>query len=161
MLTAFLKTAFVPFENCSFKAGASEFYIPEYRHFEGRYTLTVEDILENRDFPTKVVMAQGAIDGEKFVSANISEEYTYILGNPVVYSIPLECFITKNYDNMLMVGKKASFTSLASTSAGRMAVSITSGEAMGITAAYCYLNDLTQQRYAKLVKKQKWNIRSC
>lgn len=106
MLTAFLKTAFVPFENCSFKAGASEFYIPEYRHFEGRYTLTVEDILENRDFPTKVVMAQGAIDGEKFVSANISEEYTYILGNPVVYSIPLECFITKNYDNMLMVGKK-------------------------------------------------------
>lgn len=155
MLTAFLKTAFVPFENCSFKAGASEFYIPEYRHFEGRYTLTVEDILENRDFPTKVVMAQGAIDGEKFVSANISEEYTYILGNPVVYSIPLECFITKNYDNMLMVGKKASFTSLASTSAGRMAVSITSGEAMGITAAYCYLNDLTPAEICQASEKTK------
>lgn len=143
MLTAFLKTAFVPFEHCTFKAGASEFYIPEYRHFEGRYTLTVEDILENRDFPTKVVMAQGTIDAEKFVSANISEEYTYILGNPVVYSIPLECFISKNYDNMLMVGKKASFSSLAATSAGRGAVSITSGEAIGITAVYCYLNDLT------------------
>jgi len=143
MLTAFLKTAFVPFENCSFKTGPSNFYFPEYRHFEGRYMLTVEDILENRNFRTKAVMASGAVDAEKFINAEISENFTYILGNPVVYSIPLECFISKNYDNLMMVGKKASFSSLASTSAGRLPVSITSGEAMGVTAAYCYLNDMT------------------
>lgn len=143
MLTAFLKTAFVPFENCSFKAGPANFYIPEYRHFEGRYMLTVEDILENRNFRTKVVMASGAVDAEKFISAEMSEEFTYILGNPVVYSIPLECFISKNYDNLLMAGRKASFSSLAATSAGRLPVSITGGEALGVTAAYCYLNDMT------------------
>jgi hypothetical protein len=143
MLTAFLKTAFVPFENCSFKTGPAGFYIPEYRHFEGRYTLTVEDILENRNFPTKIVMATGPIDADKFISAELSEEYTYILGNPVVYSIPLECFISKNYDNLLMAGRKASFSSLAATSAGRMPVSITAGHALGVTAAYCYINDVT------------------
>lgn len=143
MLTAFLKTAFVPFENCEFKTGPSGFYIPEYRHFEGRYTLTVEDILENRNFPTKIVMASGPVDAEKFISAEISEDYTYILGNPEVYSIPLECFIPKKYDNLMMAGKKASFSSLASTSAGRMTVSITAGQALGVTAAYCSLNNMT------------------
>lgn len=142
-LTAFLQYVFVPFQNCTFRTGPSEFYIPEYRHYEGRYRLTVEDILENRDFPDKVIMASAPVDAEKFVSADLSEEYTYIMGNPEVYSIPLDCFIAKNLDNLLMVGKKASFSSLAATSAGRMAVNITSGEAMGITAGWCYLNDMT------------------
>lgn len=163
-LTEFLKKAFIPFENCSFKTGPENFYIPEYRHFEGRYTLTVEDILENRNFPTKIVMASGPVDAEKFLSTDISDEYTYILGNPVVYSIPLECFISRNYDNLLMAGKKASFSSLASTSAGRMPVSITSGQALGVTAVYCALNDITPAElceaddkvikdYQKLLKK--------
>jgi len=143
LLTAYLKYAFVPFENCTFKTGPASFYIPEYRHFEGVYRLTVEDILENRDFPTKAVLASAPVDAEKFVSPDFSEEYTYIIGNPKIYSIPLECFISKNYSNLLMVGKKASFSSLASSSSGRLPVSVSSGEAMGITAAYCYLNDLT------------------
>ncbi|NLG88291.1 MAG: FAD-dependent oxidoreductase [Clostridiaceae bacterium] len=163
-LTAFLQYTFVPFENSSFVAGASSFYIPEYRHFSGRYRLTVEDVLENRNFRTKIVLASAPIDGEKFVSPEFSEEYSYIIGSPKVYSIPLECFIAQNYDNLMMVGKKASFSSLASTSAGRMPVSITSGNALGITAAYCYLNSLTPvelagssdeilQEYQKLLKR--------
>lgn len=143
MLTVFLQVLFVPFENCTFRTGPSRFYIPEYRHYEGRYRLKVEDILENRDFPDKVVMASAPVDAEKFVSAQMSEEYSYIMGNPTVYSIPLGCFISKNLDNLLMVGKKASFSSLASSSAGRMSVNITAGEAMGVTAAWCYLNDMT------------------
>lgn len=143
MLTAYLKVAFVPFEKCSFKTGATEFYIPEYRHFSGRYRLTVEDILENRNFVSKVVMASAPVDAEKFVGSRFSEEYTYILGNPKAYSIPLECFISQNLDNLMMVGKKSSFSSLAATSAGRMEVSISCGQAMGVTAAYCYLNDIT------------------
>lgn len=143
LLTSFLQYAFIPFQNSTFTAGPSRFYIPEYKHFEGRYMLKVEDILENRDFPSKVVLASAPVDAEKFVSAALPEEYTYIMGKPVVYSIPLECFISKNLDNLMMVGKKASFSSLAATSAGRMAVNITGGEAMGVTAAFCYLNDLT------------------
>lgn len=164
MLTAFLQYVFVPFEECTFKTGAEKFYIPEYRHYEGRYRLRVEDILENRDFPNKVVLASAPVDAEKFVNAELSEEYTYIMGAPDLYSIPLDCFITGNIDNLLMVGKKASFSSLAATSAGRMAVSITSGEAMGITAAYCYLNNLspaelseapgeTMKEYQSLLKR--------
>jgi hypothetical protein len=143
LLTAFLRYAFIPFADCTFKTGPAKFHIPEYRHFQGKYRLRVEDILENRDFRNKIVMASAPVDGEKFVSSELSEEYSYIIGNPTVYSIPLDCFISVNLDNLLMVGKKASYSSLAATSAGRMAVSITSGEALGITAAYCYLNDLT------------------
>jgi len=148
-LTAFLQYAFVPFENCSFRTGPTSFHIPEYRHFEGVYKLTVEDILENRSFPTKVVLASAPVDAQKFVSTEISDDYTYILGSPKIYSIPLECFISKNYSNMLMVGKKASYSSLAATSAGRLPVSVSSGEAMGVTAAYCYLNDITPLELSK------------
>ncbi len=153
LLTAFMQYAFVPFEGSTFKTGATSFYIPEYRHYEGVYRLTVEDILENKDFPTKVVMASAPVDAEKFVSSGISEEYTYILGNPHIYSIPLECFISKDLDNMIMVGKKASFSSLASTSSGRLPVSVSSGEAMGITAAYCYLNDITPLELSRASKR--------
>lgn len=148
-LTAFLKFAFVPFEDCVYKSGPNFFHIPEYRHFEGLYRLKAEDILENRNFPLKVVLASAPVDAEKFVSAELSEDYTYIIGNPKIYSIPLECFICKTLDNMLMVGKKASFSSLAATSAGRLPVSVSGGEAVGLTAAYCYINDLTPLELSK------------
>lgn len=138
-LAAYLKTALVPFSECRIEAVAEELFIPEYRHYQGRYTLTVADILENRDFDLKITLASAPVDAGKFVGNGLN----YIITDPKVYAIPLECIIPVNLDNVLMPGAKASFASLASTSAGYIPTRITMGESAGLTAAWCFMNGNT------------------
>ncbi|SHJ07949.1 FAD-dependent oxidoreductase [Thermoclostridium caenicola] len=139
LLTAYLKNVLVPFAECTFEAAADELFIPEYRHYAGRYTLTVADILENRDFADKIVLASAPVDAGKFVGNGLS----YIITDPNVYAIPLGCIIPVNVDNVLMPGAKASFKSLAATSAGHIPIRITMGESAGLTAAWSFLNNRT------------------
>lgn len=139
MLTAFLKTVVTAFKDCSYKSGPESLFIPEYRHFEGRYRLTVSDILENRNFRDKIALSSESVDAGKFVDKNIE----YIVGKPKVYSIPLGSIIPSNLDNVLMTGSKASYASLASTSAGCISTRITVGESAGLVAAYSFINDIT------------------
>lgn len=139
LLTAYLKTALVPFADCTFGAAPDELFIPEYRHYAGRYTLTVEDILENRDFSGKIALASAPVDAGKFVGNG----YSYTITNPNVYAIPLACIIPANLDNVLMPGAKASFKSLAATSAGYIPTRITMGESAGLTAAWSFLGHIT------------------
>ncbi len=138
MLTSYLKNLVIAFKDCTYKEGSENFFIPEYRHFEGRYLLTVKDILENRDFKDKIALCSEAVDAGKFVNRNIE----YIVAKPNVYSIPLGSVIPSNLDNVFMTGAKASFTSLASTSAGSIPTRITVGEAAGLIATYSFLNDI-------------------
>lgn len=139
MLTAYLKTALVPFSECRIAEVPDELFIPEYRHYEGRYTLTVTDILENRDFAGKIALASSPVDAGKFVGNGLS----YIITDPKVYAIPLGCIVPVNLDNVLMPGAKASFRSLAATSAGSIPTRITMGEASGLTAAWSFLSQKT------------------
>ena len=132
LLTAFLKNTLVSFKDCTYKAGPESFFIPEYRHYEGRYRLTVTDILENRDFKDKVGLCSQEVDASKFTNDNTK----YIVIKPHVYSIPLGSLVPINLDNVLMLGAKAGFTSLASTSAGSIPTRITIGEAAGLVSAY-------------------------
>jgi len=137
-LTAYLKSSLTPFSDCRIEAVADELFIPEYRHYEGRYTLTVADILENRDFKNKIALASSPADAGKFVGNGLS----YVITDPKVYAIPLGCIIPVNLDNVLMPGAKASFASLAATSAGSIPTRITMGQAAGLTAAWCYMGGI-------------------
>lgn len=139
LLTAYLKNVLVPFAESTFAAAPEELFIPEYRHYAGRYTLTVADILENRDFAGKIALASSPVDAGKFVGNGLS----YIITDPNVYAIPLGCIIPVNVDNVLMPGAKASFKSLAATSAGHIPIRITMGESAGLTAAWSFLNNRT------------------
>lgn len=139
LLIAYLKTALVPFGECRIEEVPDKLFIPEYRHYEGRYTLTVSDILENRDFTAKIALASSPVDAGKFVGNRLS----YVIADPKVYAIPLGCIIPVNLDNVLMPGAKASFRSLAATSAGYIPTRITMGEASGLTAAWSFLSQKT------------------
>ena len=89
LLIAYLKTALVPFGECRIEEVPDKLFIPEYRHYEGRYTLTVSDILENRDFTAKIALASSPVDAGKFVGNRLS----YVIADPKVYAIPLGCII--------------------------------------------------------------------
>ena len=139
LLTAFLKNTLVSFKDCIYKSGPESFFVPEYRHYEGRYRLTVADILENRNFKDKVGLCSQEVDASKFTSDNEK----YIVLKPNVYSIPLGSLVPVNLDNVLMLGSKAGFTSLASTSAGSIPTRITVGEAAGLVSAFSTIRSIS------------------
>lgn len=139
MLTAFLKNILVSFKDCTYKEGPESFYIPEYKHYKGRYTLTVADILENKDFKDKVGLVSQAVDASKFISNNTK----YIITKPNVYAIPLGSIVPVNLQNVLMLGSKAGFTSLAATSSGSIPTRITVGEAAGLVSAFSMIRNIT------------------
>lgn len=149
MLTSFLKNTLIAFKNCTYKEGPDSFYIPEYKHFKGRYTLLVADILENRDFQDKIALASQEVDASKFINTNIR----YIVTKPHVYSIPLGSIIPENLQNVFMLGSKAGFTSLAATSAGSIPTRITVGEAAGLVSAYSLVRDTPPAQLLDLTDK--------
>lgn len=149
MLTAFLKNVMTAFKECTYKEGPERFFIPENRHFESRYTLTVADIMENRNFPDKVALCSQEVDASKFVD----KEIEYIVLKPNVYSIPLGSIIPIDLDNVMMLGSKAGFTSLAATSAGSIPTRITVGEAAGLVSVYSTVRDMTPADLLELPEK--------
>ncbi len=151
MLTAFLKNVMVAFKDSQYKESPEAFFIPEYRHFEGRYRLRVSDILENKDFNNKIALCAAAVDAGKYVDKSIE----YIVAKPHVYAIPLESIIPSNLKNVMMIGAKASFTSLAATSAGNMPTQITLGESAGLVAAYSFVNNTSPADMLKLPDEQR------
>ena len=79
------------------------------------------------------------MDASKFTKDNLE----YIVVSPHVYSIPLGSIIPVNLENVLMTGAKASFSSLAATSAGTIPARITVGESAGLVSAYSFLNQIS------------------
>jgi len=139
MLTAYLKNVVSAFRDCKYKEGPADLFIPEYLHYEGRYTLTVADIMENRSFEDGIALCSEKVDASKFTKDNLE----YIVVSPHVYSIPLGSIIPVNLENVLMTGAKASFSSLAATSAGTIPARITVGESAGLVSAYSFLNQIS------------------
>lgn len=137
-LAAFLSERFSDFKGSKFSRAAEKLYIPEYRHFNGEYLLSVNDLIENKDFETRIALGSKAVDAGKFVQGS-----SYYVGKPVQYSIPLGCIIPLKVENILMVGSKASYSSLASTSAGNPSTSISTGEAAGAIAVYSITKSMT------------------
>ena len=145
LLTAYLKNTMVAFEGCTYKTGPEELFIPEYRHFEGKYKLKVSDIFENKNFNDKIALCSKEVEAGKFINQSIE----YIVTKPNVYAIPLGCIIPSNLDNVMMVGSKASFSSLASTSAGSLPTRITLGEAAGLVSAYSSINKISPYKLSE------------
>ena len=133
-LADFLSAKFPQFKDWKFSKPAKAFHIRETRHFAGLYQLSVNDVLENKYFDDTVAMGSYPIQTGKFVSKG-----TYLAGKPSQYGIPLGCLVPADIGNLLMVGSKASYSSLAASSAGAIGTGIATGEASGVVAVYSIL----------------------
>lgn len=116
----------------AFLAGtAPELYVRETRHLKGLYRLTIDDILEHRDFWDKIALGSYPVD----VQATAMDDWGAVVGNPAMYSIPLRCLVPGELTNLLVVGRGASYDSLAHGSARVVPVGMAAGEAAGVAAA--------------------------
>ena len=152
----FMKTNLDGFKSVKLVRTADELYIRETRHMLGQYRLSVDDVLENRDFPDKIGFGSYPID----VQAAPGQP-DFIVGNPAQYSIPFRSIVPKEINNLLVASKSSSYESLAHGSARVVPVGMVIGEAAGVSAAYAnkkninFITMATQKDFSHVKAVQK------
>lgn len=136
-IVPYVRENFVGFEDVELVKTASQLYVRESRHIIGEYQLTVDDVLENRDQWDKIAIGAYPVD----VQPTAAQTYGTVIGSPDRYAIPFRCLVPLEVDGMLVVGRSASYMSLAAGSARVIPFGMAEGEAAGVAAAYSLQND--------------------
>ena len=141
------------FKNAYLVGVADELYIRETRHIVGEYTLLATDVIGNRTFVDRIAMSSYPVD----IQATSKSNTGYVIGDPIQYSIPLGCVIPKVIDNLFIVSKAASYSSVAAGSARVVPTGMAVAEASGITAVYSITKNVTPREL--LSKNNRSKIR--
>ncbi|MDI6600208.1 MAG: FAD-dependent oxidoreductase [Thermoanaerobacteraceae bacterium] len=135
-------------ENASLAGVMDDLYVRESRHIIGEYRLTLDDVLENRYFKDAVVLGSYPVDIQSFGP----DSYGLVMGKPAVYAIPFRCLVPKKIDNLLVVGRSASYDSLAAGSARVVPVGMGEGQAAGAAAKISIDKNMTFREMAYDIK---------
>jgi len=119
------------FEKAALAGTASQLYVRETRHFIGEYLLSIDDVLENRDQWDKIAIGSYPAD----VQPSVEQPFGTVIGNPDRYAVPFRCLVPTRVENLLIVGRSASFSSLAASSARVLPLGMVCGQAAGVAAA--------------------------
>lgn len=134
----YVRENFVGFEHVELVGTAEQLYIRESRHIIGEYQLTIDDVLENRDQWDKIAIVAYPAD----IQPTAGQTYGTVIGSPDRYAIPFRSIVPLNVENMLVIGRSASYTSLAAGSARVIPVGMAEGEAAGVASAYSLYHDI-------------------
>jgi len=142
---------FVPgYENCFIISSASLIGVRETRHFNGKYTLTEQDIMEAKLFEDYVVKDAyfnfdvHNITGSGLDKTGVQKHFSQEAG----YSIPYGCLLPEKKENLLLCGRNISGTHIAHSNFRAMPICVGTGEAAGTAAAIaveqnCALTDIS------------------
>ena len=144
-LIPYIRQNFTGFEKAELAATASRLYVRETRHFIGEYQLGIDDVLGNRDQWDKIAIGGYPAD----VQPSLEQPFGTVIGNPDRYAIPFRCLIPLNADNLLIVGRSASYTSLAASSARVLPLGMVVGQAAGAAAAQSVREDMDFRRMSR------------
>ncbi len=106
---------------------APELYVRESRHFITEYIVTIDDVMEHRDFISKIALGSYPVD----LQGTAPGEDVIILGNPALYSIPLEATVPKGLDNIFIVSRSAGYDALAHGSTRVVPIGMSVAEGVG------------------------------
>jgi hypothetical protein len=129
-IVEFLKKTFPEFSNVELDGVAPELYVRETRHLIGEYRLSIVDLLENKDQWDRI--AFGAYESDIQPVAP-SDNGTVVL-DPIKYAIPFRSIVPQKVDGLLVVGRAASYDTLAHGSARVVPNGMAEGEAAGAAA---------------------------
>ncbi|GAB6179359.1 FAD-dependent oxidoreductase [Desulfotomaculum defluvii] len=129
-IVQYIKQHIPGFADIELAKTAPELYVRETRHIQGLYRLTVDDVLENRDFQDVIAYGSYPID----IQATDPHFKGNVIGTPAGYAIPFRCLVPQAVENLLVVGRAASFDSLAHGSARVIPVGMATGQAAGVAA---------------------------
>ncbi len=143
-IVAYLNQHVPGFGSAFLATTAPELYVRETRHIQGLYRLTVDDVLENRDFSDRIAFGSYPID----IQATDAAFKGNVIGVPIQYAIPFRCIVPQRVENLLVVGRSASFDSLPHGSARVIPVGMATGQAAGTAAAVSLDTNSTFQAMA-------------
>jgi len=143
------------FEKAQLDGTADELYIRETRHIKGYYTLDINDVVFNRDFYDRIAIGSYPVD----VQATSPEDVGFVYGKPVEYAVPFRCIVPEKVENLLVVGRSASYSHLAAGSARTIPIGMAEGDAAGVGSAYSIAKDKSFEDIAKSEEDIK-NIQS-
>ena len=138
-IVPYVREHFIGFEDVQLVGTASQLYIRESRHIIGEYQLTIDDVLENRDQWDKIAIVAYPAD----IQPTAGQTYGTVIGSPDRYAIPFRSIVPLEVENMLVIGRSASYTSLAAGSARVIPVGMAEGEAAGVASAYSLNNAIS------------------
>jgi hypothetical protein len=124
----YINENFPGFERAVLKSVGEELYVRESRHFITEYILSIDDVLENRNFDDQIAVASYPVD----VQPAAPGDYGNIVGNPDRYGIPYRSLLPINFNNLLLAGKHAGYSSLAAGSARVIPIGMVTGEAAAL-----------------------------
>ncbi|MDF2984971.1 MAG: hypothetical protein K0R50_481 [Eubacterium sp.] len=135
-LYGFIKLNLEEFKNSTGMTVANEFIMSSPYHFDGRYHLTLSDVLTGKRFTDRISSAS------RPVTFTMDDGNRYVLCNPKTFYIPLNSIIPEGLDNVLMTGDKISASSLVQTAASSNSSIAGTGLATGIISAYSISKDM-------------------
>ena len=148
-LVSHLKKKMPGFANAYVIDHASFPGIRETRRIMGLYQLTVQDIMEGREFDDCIARNSFPVDvhGPK----SNPEGYRWIVpGGKGYYDIPLRCIMAKGKAGLFMAGRCISTTHDAHGSTRTMPCCIATGQAAGIGAALYHSNIMLEELKKKV-----------
>ena len=83
------------------------------------------------------------------IQPTASQRYGTVIGAPDRYAIPFRCLVPLRVENMLVVGRSASYTSLAAGSARVIPIGMACAEGAGVAAAYSVKNNISFRNMTK------------
>ncbi len=141
----FIREHLPGFENAELGRLAPEWYIRETRHMKGLYRLTLNDVLGNKDFEDRIGFGSYPVDIQAFSPTELG----YVVGKPIQYAVPFRSIVPEKMDNLLVVGRAASFDSLAHGSARVVPVGMATGQAAGVASALAIEGELSFREIAE------------
>lgn len=109
----------------------------ESRRFNGLYTLTQRDIIEQRQHYDAVSYGGWAIDLHPADGVYADGAGCHQWHSKGVYQIPYRCYVTPDLDNMFLGGRIISVSHVANGSTRVMCTGALGGEVIGRAAAIC------------------------
>ncbi len=129
MMLTYIHDNFPELKGLALGPMAPELYIRETRHLIGEYRLSMIDLLEQRDHWDAIAYGSYPIDIQSTSSAKTDRGAVVMA--PKQYAVPLRTLIPQNVDGLLVVGRSASFDTLAHGSARVVTLGMATGEAAG------------------------------
>ncbi len=129
-----LKGYFPGFENCYLIDSPPKIGRRESRRIVGKYTMTAQDVLSQRQFEDVIAQACYQIDihGPKDATFQIEK-----LPPHTHYDIPYRCLVPQRVENLLVAGRCISATHEALGAVRVQPICMATGQAAGTAAALC------------------------
>ncbi|MEK3885417.1 FAD-dependent oxidoreductase [Paenibacillus sp. PL2-23] len=130
LIVDYLRRTYKELANVEYAGVAEELYVRETRHIQGEYRLTAADVLDNRDFWDAIAYGSYEVDIQRM---NHTDRGAIVMA-PEQYGVPFRSLVPLAVDNLLVVGRAASFDSIPHGSARVIPLGMATGEAAGAAA---------------------------